>query len=50
MLLGRLSLAIERKRRLMYEARGDARLCISRELDKLIVEYQRTMLGQVKAS
>lgn len=31
--------AIERKRRRMHEAQGDARLCISQELDKPIIEY-----------
>jgi IS4 transposase len=45
MQLKQLLTEIERKRRLMYEARGDARLRISQELDLLIVEYMRMVRG-----
>jgi hypothetical protein len=45
MSLGRLIVAIERKRRRMYQASGDARLRISQELDLLIVEYMRMVRG-----
>ncbi len=43
MSVGNLRVAIERKRRRMHQAQGDARLHISQELDKLIVEWQRAM-------
>ena len=45
MSIGKILVAIERKRWKLYHASIEDRLLISRELDKLVVEYFRAVRG-----